>query len=82
MSVKELSGIVVSDKMLDTKIVAVNTRIPHKNYKKVITRTKRYVVHDSEFNTKTGDKVKIQQTRPISKTKKWVLINVLEKSSN
>ena len=52
MSVKELTGIVVSDKMLNTKIVAVNSRISHKNYKKVTTRTKRYVVHDSEFNTK------------------------------
>merc|ERR1712137_1278468 len=57
--------------------VAVNSRISHKNYKKVTTRTKRYVVHDSEFNTKIGDKVKIQETRPISKTKRWVLINVL-----
>jgi len=81
MSVKELVGIVVSDKMLDTKIIAVNDRIPHKKYKKVVTRTKRYVVHDSEFNTKTGDKVRIKETRPISKTKRWVLINVLEKSS-
>ena len=81
MSVKELVGIVVSDKTLDTKIIAVNDRIPHKKYKKVVTRTKRYVVHDSEFNTKTGDKVRIKETRPISKTKRWVLINVLEKSS-
>ena len=82
MAVKEKIGIVVSDKMTDTRIVAVNDRIIHKRYKKVITRTKRYVVHDSDFNTKTGDKVKIQQSRPISKTKRWVLINVLEKSSN
>jgi len=82
MSVKELIGVVVSDKMLNTKIVAVNSRISHKSYKKVVTRTKRYVVHDSEFNTKTGDKVKIQETRPLSKTKRWLLINVLEKVSN
>ena len=81
MSVKELVGIVVSDKMLNTRVIAVNNRISHKNYKKVITRTKRYVAHDSEFNTRTGDKVKIRETRPISKTKRWVLINVLEKSS-
>jgi small subunit ribosomal protein S17 len=81
MSVKELLGVVVSDKMMDTKVVAVNSRTPHNVYKKVITRTKRYVVHDINFETKIGDKVKIQQTRPLSKTKKWVLINVLEKSS-
>jgi small subunit ribosomal protein S17 len=81
MAVKELVGIVVSDKMLNTRIIAVNDRIPHKNYGKVITRTKRYVVHDSEFNTKAGDKVRIKETRPVSKTKRWLLINVLEKSS-
>jgi len=81
MSVKELVGIVVSDKMMNTRIIAVNSRVPHKNYKKVITRTKRYVAHDSEFNTQIGDKVKIQETRPLSKTKRWALINVLEKSS-
>ena len=68
MVVKEKIGIVVSDKMINTRIVAVNDRITHKRYKKVITRTKRYAVHDSEFNAKSGDKVRIIQTVPISKT--------------
>lgn len=81
MAVKELVGTVVSDKTTNTRIVAVNDRIAHKNYKKVITRTKRYVVHDISFNAKIGDKVKIQETRPLSKTKRWVLVNILEKSS-
>lgn len=81
MAIKELVGTVVSDKMTNTVIVAVTNRIAHKNYKKVITRTKRYAVHDSNFDARIGDKVKIQETRPLSKTKKWVLINVLEKSS-
>jgi len=81
MAVKELIGTIVSSNMENTRVVAVNQRISHKNYKKVINRTKRYVANDSSFNTKTGDKVKIRETRPLSKTKRWELINVLEKSS-
>ena len=81
MAVKEKTGIVVSDKMNDTRIVAVNDRIVHKRYKKVITRTKRYAVHDSQFNATIGDQVRIRETRPVSKTKNWVLISVLRKSS-
>jgi len=81
MVVKEKIGIVVSDKMINTRIVAVNDRITHKLYKKVITRTKRYAVHDSEFNAKSGDKVRIIQTVPISKTKTWAIASILKKSS-
>jgi small subunit ribosomal protein S17 len=81
MAVKERTGIVVSDKMKDTRIVAVNDRIVHKRYKKVITRTKRYAVHDSQFNASIGDQVRIRETKPLSKTKKWILISVLRKSS-
>ena len=81
MAVKERIGIVVSDKMNSTRIVAVNDRVLHKRYKKVITVTKRYAVHDSEFNSAVGDEVKIRETRPISKSKNWVLISVLRKSS-
>jgi small subunit ribosomal protein S17 len=81
MATKEKIGIVVSNKMVDTCIVAVSDRITHKRYGKVVTRTKRYAVHDFEFNSRIGDKVKIQQTRPISKTKTWKVINVLRKSS-
>jgi len=81
MAVKEKVGIVVSDKMKDTRIVAVNDRIIHKRYKKVITRTKRYAVHDSTFSSPIGDQVCIRETKPISKTKNWVLISVLRKSA-
>ena len=81
MAIKERIGIVVSDKMDKTKIVAVNDRITHKRYGKVITRTKRYAVHDSKYGTTIGDKVKIQQTRPISKSKNWKIIALLRKSS-
>ena len=81
MAIKERIGIVVSDKMDKTRIVAVNTRVMHKRYVKVITRTKRYAVHDSEFNSSIGDQVRIRETKPISKTKNWILISVLRKSA-
>jgi small subunit ribosomal protein S17 len=81
MAVKERIGIVVSDKMDKTRIVAVNSRIIHKRYGKVVTRTKRYAVHDSEFNSSIGDQVRICETRPLSKTKNWLLMDVLRKSS-
>ena len=81
MAVKEKVGIVVSDKMKDTIIVSVNDRIIHKRYKKVITRTKRYAVHDTTANSSVGDQVRIRETKPISKTKNWVLISVLRKSA-
>jgi small subunit ribosomal protein S17 len=81
MAVKERIGIVVSDKMNKTCIVAVNNRTIHKRYGKVVTRTKRYVVHDSEFSSSIGDQVRICETRPLSKTKNWILTDVLRKSS-
>ena len=81
MAVKEKIGIVVSDKMTNTCIVAVNDRITHKWYKKVITRTKRYAVHDATSTAFMGDKVCIRESKPISKTKKWVLSSVLTKSA-
>ena len=79
MAVKEKIGIVVSDKMKDTRIVSVNDRMIHKRYKKVITRTKRYAVHDSTSKSSIGDQVRIRETKPISKTKNWVLVSILRK---
>ena len=81
MAVKEKIGIVVSDKMDNTCIVAVNSRVLHKRYKKVITVTKRYAVQDTESASAIGDQVKIRETRPLSKTKNWVLTSILRKSS-
>jgi small subunit ribosomal protein S17 len=81
MTIKEKIGIVVSDKMSKTRIVAVSDRIIHKRYGKVITRTKRYAVHDTAFDATIGDKVRIRETRPISKTVNWVLTEILKKSS-
>ena len=79
MARKEKVGIVVSDKMVKTRIVAINDRITSKRYGKVITRTKRYAVHDSRFNTSIGDKVKITEKYRLSKTKNWVITGVLRK---
>ena len=62
-------GLVISDKMKNTRIVTVNDRIIHKRYKKVVTRTKRYAVHDSTFESSIGDQVRIQEVKPLSKTK-------------
>jgi len=81
MAVKEKVGIVVSDKMNNTRIVAVNDRVIHKRYKKVVTQTKRYSVHDLEAKSSIGDQVRIRETRPISKTKNWILTSVLRKST-
>jgi small subunit ribosomal protein S17 len=81
MDVKEKEGIVVTDKMEKTCIVDVNDRVMHKRYGKVITKTKRYAVQDSDFNSAIGDKVRIRETRPLSKTKNWVITTILRKSS-
>ena len=78
MARKELVGTVVSKGGSVTRIVAVQTRISHKSYKKIFTRTNRYSVHDSSGKTRVGDLVKIQETSPISKTKRWVLLDILE----
>jgi len=79
MAKKEKVGIVVSDKMVKTRIIAINERVISKRYGKVVTRTKRYAVHDSRFNSSIGDKVKITETYPISKTKNWVVTGILGK---
>jgi small subunit ribosomal protein S17 len=79
LAVREKVGIVISDKMKNTCIVGVTIQIVHKRYKKVITRTKCYVVHDTT-NSSIGDVVRIRETRPISKTKNWILVSVLRRS--
>lgn len=71
---KTLSGIVVSDKMKDTAIVAVERYIKHPKYGKFIKLRKRYKAHDKDNKHKIGEKVKIEQTRPISKDKTFKII--------
>ncbi len=69
-----LQGVVVSDKADKTITVKVERRIPHKLYKKIITRSKKYSAHDETNKYKIGDLVSIQETKPISKSKTWIVI--------
>lgn len=71
-------GVVISDKMQKTLVVEVCTRVPHAAFKKIVKRTKRLYVHDEEQQAKTGDKVMVEETRPLSKTKCWKLVEVLK----
>lgn len=70
-------GFVVSDKMDRTRIVEVTRLTTHPMFKKTIRRKIKYAVHDDANESKTGDKVRIIQTRPLSKTKRWRLVKVL-----
>lgn len=76
---KAIMGVVVSNKMDKTVVVAVDDYARHTIYKKVIKRTKRYKAHDEENQCKVGDKVRIMETRPISKDKNWRVVQVIEK---
>ena len=69
-----LQGTVVSDKAHKTVIVAVERRIMHPVYKKFIMRSKKYAAHDEKNVHKTGDVVRIEESKPISKTKRWEVI--------
>lgn len=72
-------GVVVKNKMNKTVIVEITRLTQHAQFKKVIRRKIRYAVHDEKNESKAGDKVRILQTRPLSKTKRWTLIKVLPK---
>lgn len=69
-----LQGVVVSDKSNKTIIVKVERRFSDPIYKKIVRRTKRYQAHDENNRCKEGDEVRIQETKPISKNKQWVVI--------
>jgi small subunit ribosomal protein S17 len=77
MAVKERVGLVVSNKMQKTIVVAVENRSAHPKYGKIVVKTKRYKAHDEENVCKEGDRVRIRETRPLSRTKRWQLIDVL-----
>ena len=80
MAAKELTGRVVSDKMDKTVVVAVENRVPHSKYQKIIVRTKKYKAHDDSNECKAGDLVRIRETRPLSRTKCWVVADILGRS--
>jgi len=73
-------GTVVSDKMQKTVVVAIERRVAHPVYGKMITRTKRLKAHDEENTCGIGDRVLLMETRPLSATKRWRVIEILEKA--
>jgi small subunit ribosomal protein S17 len=73
-------GKVVGDKMNKTIIVAVERRVKHPLYNRVVKRTTKYYTHAEDQSAKIGDTVRIEETRPISKTKRWRLAEVMEKA--
>ncbi len=76
---KERIGEVISTKMAKTIIVRVERRFAHPRFKKVVTGYKKFYAHDEKSEAKVGDRVKIEETRPLSKTKRWRLVSVVEK---
>jgi small subunit ribosomal protein S17 len=78
---KERVGEVISNKMTKTIVVRVERRYPHRKFKKVVTGYKKLYAHDEKSEAKVGDRVRIEETRPLSKIKRWRLVEVVEKSS-
>ena len=77
---KVREGLVVSDKMDKTVVVAVEDRVKHALYGKVLRQTSRLKAHDEQNECGTGDRVQIMETRPLSATKRWRVVQVLEKA--
>jgi small subunit ribosomal protein S17 len=76
---KERIGQVISDKMSKTIVVQVERRVPHPKYGKIVRVLKKFYAHDENNKAKTGDRVLIRETRPLSKTKRWELVEILNK---
>ena len=77
---KERVGLVVSDKMDKTIVVAIKDKVKHPLYKKTINKTKKVKAHDENNECGIGDTVEIMETRPLSKTKRWRLVEIIEKA--
>jgi small subunit ribosomal protein S17 len=77
---KQRVGEVVSDKMTKTIVVRVQRRFPHPQYKKIVTSYKKFYAHDEKAEAKMGDTVCIEESRPLSKLKRWTLVKVVERA--
>lgn len=77
---KERLGEVISNKMAKTIVVRVQRRFRHPQFKKVVTSYKKFYAHDEKSEAAVGDRVRIQETRPLSKTKRWRLLEVVERA--
>lgn len=78
---KERVGDVISSTMAKTIIVRVERRFPHPRFKKVVTGYKKFYAHDEKSEAKVGDRVRIEETRPLSKTKRWRLVEIVERGT-
>ena len=76
---KERMGEVISNKMTKTIVVRVERRLPHPKFRKVVTDYNKFYAHDEKGEAKLGDRVRIIETRPLSKTKRWRLVEVIER---
>jgi len=77
---KTRTGTVVSDKMDKTIVVAIKTKVRHPLYGKMVNRTRKFKVHDENNECGVGDFVRIMETRPLSKDKRWRLVEIIEKA--
>ena len=77
---KERIGVVVSDKMDKTIVVAIRTRVKHPLYGKIMNRTTKHKAHDENNESGIGDTVRVMETRPLSKEKHWRLVEIIEKA--
>ena len=77
---KTRTGVVVSDKMDKTVVVAISTKVRHPLYGKMVNRTRKFKAHDEENQCGIGDTVRIMETRPISKDKRWRVVEIIEKA--
>lgn len=78
MATRERIGRVVSDKMQKTVVVAIEDRVSHPKYGKIVVKTKRFQAHDEDDSCKVGDRVRIAETRPLSKNKRWIVKEILK----
>ncbi len=77
---KERIGLVVSDKMQSTIVVSVERKVKHLMYGKFMKKNKKFMAHDAEGQAHIGDTVRVMETRPLSKNKRWRLVEILEKA--
>jgi small subunit ribosomal protein S17 len=80
MAIKEITGVIVSDKMDKSVVVAVERQIRHGVYGKTQKRTSKFLAHNEQDDAKVGDRVAIVETRPMSRRKRWIVTRVVEKA--
>jgi len=81
MPVKEKVGVVISNNMQKTVVIKVENRYSHPIYSKTVVKTKKYLVHDEINTCNVGDQILVQESRPLSRRKRWTLVKVISKSS-